>query len=132
MDILAEAHDFLFRMQMLYSVILGIYGAYLYVQKEALSGNYFGSVAVYAILNVIVLILGIILNVSGYTILSEDRIFIYYLYMLFLIVIMPGLFSMLRGRDDIQAAMYFFILAFFNAAVSWSMFGRGLASWVVA
>ena len=50
--------------------------------------------------------------------------------MLFLIVIMPGLFSMLSGRDDRQAAIYFAMLALFNAAVAFSMLDRGLATFV--
>jgi hypothetical protein len=46
--------------------------------------------------------------------------------MVWLVVIMPGLFSMLRGRDDRQAALYFAMLSFFNFFVSLSMWQRGL------
>jgi hypothetical protein len=44
--------------------------------------------------------------------------------MAWLVIIMPGLYSMLRGRDDRSAAIAFSILSFFNAATSISMFQR--------
>jgi hypothetical protein len=46
--------------------------------------------------------------------------------MAWLIVIMPGLFSMLRGRDDRHAAIAFTILCVFNVFVGLSMWQRGL------
>jgi hypothetical protein len=44
--------------------------------------------------------------------------------MSWLVVIMPGLFTLLRGRDDRNAAIAFSILSFFNAATSVSMLQR--------
>lgn len=128
---MTDVHGILFNMQILYSVALGIWAGVLAAQRKSISGNFWGSVAIYAILNVAVLIFGIILFVQGFSIQSEDREIIYFLYMAFLIVIMPGLFSMLRGRDDTRAAIYFAILALFNASVSVSMLQRGLATWVI-
>jgi high-affinity Fe2+/Pb2+ permease len=142
---LSDFHGILFNMQILYSAILGVYGAWLAAQAgnpaapakndssddELVSGNYWGAVVIYILLNIAILIVGILLLMSGYTIASENRIVIYFLYMAFLIVIMPGLYSMLRGRDDRRAAIYFSVLAFFNAAVSFSMVDRGLAIWVL-
>jgi hypothetical protein len=145
---LSDLHGILFNMQTLYSGMLGVYGAWLAAQamspaqqstgknddsgeNSLVSGNFWGAVVIYILLNAVILVLGIVLRISGYTIASEGRIAIYFLYMAFLIVIMPGLYSMLRGRDDRRAAMYFSVLAFFNAAVSFSMFERGLATWVL-
>jgi hypothetical protein len=125
-------HEVLFTMQALYSFVLGVYAAWLGARDEQLSGNYWGSVAIYVILNVIVFAVGLTLLFTGHTIESGDRIGIYILYMLFLIVIMPGLFSILRGRDDRSAAIYFGVIAMFNAAVSYSMLARGLATWLPA
>lgn len=127
---MAAIHEIMFNMQALYSLLLGIYAAYLWSQDKGLSGNFWGSVVVYVLLNVVVLIVGVVLALSGFTIQSGERIGIYVLYMLFLIVIMPGLFSMLRGRDDKGAALYFAVLAIFNASVSFSMAQRGLATWI--
>lgn len=128
---MSEFHDFLFRWQMFYSFFLGIYAVVLAARSQGLSGNFWGAVAIYPILNIVVLAIGIFLWVSGYTIEAQERILIYFLYMLFLIVIMPGLYSILRGRDDRQATWYFVALAIFNASVSFSMIGRGLSTWVL-
>jgi hypothetical protein len=128
---MADLHNILFNMQALYSLALGIYAGILGAQEKPLSGNFWGSVAVYVILNIVVLAIGVFLWASGFTIASDGRIIIYLLYMAFLIVIMPGLFSMLRGRDDRSAAIAFAVLALFNASVSLSMAQRGLASWVL-
>lgn len=128
---MSDLHNILFLMQALYSLALGVYAGVLGAQEKTLSGNFWGSVAVYVILNLIVLAVGLFLWLSGFTIASDDRIVIYFLYMAFLIVIMPGLFSMLRGRDDRNAAIAFAVLAVFNASVSLSMAQRGLSVWVL-
>jgi hypothetical protein len=71
----------------------------------------------------VTLLIGVIMALQGMR--PEDgRLVLYFLYMAFLLVIMPGLFSMLRGRDDRSAAVAFAILAFFNASVSISMATR--------
>ena len=131
MDFLVDFHNILFSMQTLYSMLIGIYAAWLGAQGNPLSGNFFGTVAVYAILNIVILVIGIILLSAGYTIEAGGRIVIYMLYMVFLIVILPGIFSIMSGRDDKSAAMIFGACAIFHAAVSYSMFGRGLANWIL-
>jgi hypothetical protein len=128
---MATIHNFLFSWQMLYSFVLGIYATVLAARQQGLSGNFWGAVAIYPILNIVVLVIGLSLWATGHTVAdAEHRITIYILYMIFLIVIMPGLFSMLRGRDDPKATWYFVALAIFNASVSFSMMSRGLASWI--
>lgn len=125
-------HDFLFTWQMLYSFGLGIYATVLAARNQELSGNFWGAVAIYPILNIVILVMGIFLWFSGYTIAdAEHRVAIYFLYMLFLIVIMPGLYTMLRGRDDVKVTWYFVALAIFNASVSYSMMTRHLSSWTL-
>lgn len=118
-----DLHAILFNMQILYSLGLGVYAAVLAGQHKGLSGNYWGAVGIYAVLVAVILVAGIIMYAQG---MRVERPNIYFLYMIFLVVIMPGLFSMLRGRDDRSAAIAFALLAFFNASVSISMVQRGL------
>lgn len=134
---LSELHDILFNMQAMYSFGIGIFAVVLVArhtpgesEEGLLTGGFWGAVVIYVILNVVVFVLGVILWAQGFTISSGGRIGIYVLYMAFLIVIMPGLFSMLRGRDDLRAGWYFAALAVFNASVSLSAAQRGLMSWV--
>lgn len=116
-------HSILFNMHILYSLILGIWGAVMAARKESISGNYWGAVATAAILAAIILLIGLVMSAQG---LRVTRTTVYYLYMLWLVIIMPGLYSMLRGRDDRNAAIAFSLLSFFNSATSFSMFQRGL------
>lgn len=116
-------HSILFNMHILYSLILGIWGAVMAARKESISGNYWGAVAVATLLAASVFFVGLILSAQG---LRVARTGIYYLYMIWLVIIMPGLYSMLRGRDDRNAAIAFSLLSFFNTLTSISMFQRGL------
>jgi hypothetical protein len=116
-------HTILFNMHIFYSLILGIWGAIMAARKESISGNYWGAVAIGTILAGAVLLLGIVMTLIG---LRTSRIVTYYLYMTWLVIVMPGLYSMLRGRDDRSAAIAFSILSFFNTATSISMFQRAI------
>jgi hypothetical protein len=124
-------HNILFNMQIAYSVLLGVYAAALAARGQSISGNFWGAMLTYAGLNGVTLVVGIVLALSGYTVAAGGRIAIYFLYMAFLCVIMPGLFSLLKGRDDRSAAIAFSLLALFNASVSISMYQRGLVTWVL-
>lgn len=116
-----DIHTILFNMHILFSFTLGIWGAMLAVRNEPISGNYWGAVATSAILAAVVLLVGVVMTLQG---LRPPRLVTYYLYMLWLVIIMPGLYSMLKGRDDRNAAIAFSIMSFFNAATSTSMFQR--------
>lgn len=120
---LPTLHSILFNMHIFYSLILGIWGAVMASRNQSISGNYWGAVATSTILAAIVVLLGIIMTIQGY---RTARIVTYYIYMSWLVIIMPGLYSMLRGRDDRSAAIAFAILSFFNAATSTSMLQRGI------
>lgn len=128
MTALNDIHGVLFNAHILFSLILGIWAAGMAVRNQSISGNFWGAVATITILATLTLIVGIIMAVSG---LRIARVTIYFLYMAWLVVIMPGLFTMLRGRDDRSAAIAFAILSFFNASTSFSMWSRGLVGpWV--
>jgi hypothetical protein len=120
---LNDIHNILFNASILYSIVLGVWSAVMGVRSQSISGNFWGAVASYAVLAGIVLVIGIIMTLQG---LRPARIVTYYLYMGWLVIIMPGLFTLLRGRDDRSAAIAFSILAFFNAATSFSMFQRNV------
>ena len=114
-------HSILFNAHILFSLALGVWAVGMAVRAQPISGNFWGSVATITILAAIILLLGIVMTLQG---LRPARITTYYLYMAWLVVIMPGLFTMLRGRDDRSASIAFAILSFFNAATSFSMLQR--------
>ncbi|MCC6612144.1 MAG: hypothetical protein IT320_01635 [Anaerolineae bacterium] len=120
---LNDIHAILFNAHILFSIILGIWSAVMALRGQSISGNFWGAVATITVLALSVLIVGVIMAVSG---LRLARTTTYFLYMVWLVVIMPGLFTILRGRDDRSAAVAFSILCFFNATTSISMWQRGL------
>jgi hypothetical protein len=126
MEFLSDIHSILFNAHILFSLALGVWAALLATRDEPISGNYWGAVATYAGLAAIITLIGIIMALDGLRPGPDDnkRLTLYILYMAFLTVIMPGLFSMMRGRDDRSAAFAFSVLAVFNAAVSLSMVSR--------
>lgn len=118
---LNDIHAILFNMHMLYSFALGIWAFTMASRKQSISGNFWGAVAISTILAVVVLLLGVIMTAQGY---RTARTLTYYIYMSWLVIVMPGLYSLLRGRDDQSAAIAFAILSFFNGATSFSMMQR--------
>ncbi|MBZ0302262.1 MAG: hypothetical protein K8J31_21115 [Anaerolineae bacterium] len=120
---LNDLHNILFNMYIFYSIALGIWAAYMAARDESISGGFWGAVLISAGLAGVVTLLGGVMTLEG---LRPQRLALYYLYMAFLIVIMPGLFSLLRGRDDRSAALAFSILAFFNATTAFSMAQRSV------
>jgi putative exporter of polyketide antibiotics len=126
----SSVHGILFNAHIIYSLALGIWAASMAVRNESISGHFWGAVATYVLLVAVTTLVGIIMALQGLQPRS-GRMTVYFLYMAFLLVIMPGLFSLLRGRDDRSAGIAFAVLAFFNASTSISMVTRELSGpWV--
>jgi len=120
---MSDIHSILFNMHILYSLALGIWAGFTAARNESISGGFWGAVIINTGLAAAVTLIGVVMTLQG---LRPERVVTYYLYMSFLIIIMPGLFSLLRGRDDRNAAIAFSILAFFNATTSFSMQQRAI------
>lgn len=118
---LNDVHSILFNAHILYSIVLGVWAAIMAARDESISGNFWGAIAIYTGLALLVTMVGSIMTLQG---LRPQRLTLYFLYMAFLVIIMPGLFSILHGRDDRSAGIAFSILALFNASVSVSMASR--------
>jgi len=127
---MADLHQILFNMHIMYSLALGVWAAYMAGRQQVISGHYWGAVVTYALLAGVTLLVGVALLLSGLQPRS-GRVVVYVLYMLWLAIIMPGLFSLMSGRDDKQAALAYALLAFFNFTTSLSMMERELVGpWV--
>lgn len=127
---MSSVHGILFNAHIIYSFALGIWATSMAARNESISGNFWGAVATYVILVAVTTLVSIVMALQGLQPRSS-RMTVYFLYMAFLLVIMPGLFSLLRGRDDRSAGIAFAVLAFFNASTSISMVTRELSGpWV--
>ena len=129
---MAALHQILFNAHILYSLALGVWAAAIAARRDNISGHYWGAILTYAILAAVILVVGVVMLFSDMQPRS-GRVVVYLLYMLWLAIIMPGLFSLLKGRDDRSAALAFALLGFFNFFTSLSMIERELVGpWVAA
>lgn len=130
MQILSDVHGVFFNAILIFSGIMGAWAVSMAARSRGISGNFWGAVATLTGLSVITLVVGVVLALQGFA-PTDGRTNIYFIYMAWLVVIMPGMFTQLRGRDDSAAAMAFALLAVFNLLVGISMQGRGLVGpWV--
>ncbi|CAG1013123.1 MAG: hypothetical protein IAE83_16405 [Anaerolinea sp.] len=107
----------------LFSFALGAWAGVIAFRGERLSGSYFGAAFTCTGLAVICLIAWLLRTTAG-----EQLRWVYGLYIAYFIVVYPGTFALLRGRDDRLAAWIFAGVAIFTAfsAISASDPGRGV------
>lgn len=114
-DVLQTAHEGFNNAYILFSFILGVYAAYLGANGRPLSGNFWGAVWTNTGLAGMVLLVTIGLLVQG----VEAQRVVYYLYQVYFIISLPGLFTILEGNDNRRAAFFFGVVAMFNSAAAY-------------
>lgn len=130
MQILSDVHGVFFNAILIFSGIMGAWAVVMAARSQSISGGFWGAIATLTGLSLVTLIIGGVLVLRGF-VPVDGRTNIYFLYMVWLVIIMPGVFTQLRGRDDASAALAFAMLAVFNLLVGISMQGRGLVGpWV--
>jgi hypothetical protein len=128
--ILADIHTVFFNAVLMFSGLLGVWAIGMAAQNRGISGNYWGALATLTGLSAATMLVGTILALQGF-VTSDGRMMTYFLYMAWLVIIIPGMFTQLRGRDDSAAALAFAMLSVFNLFVGLSMQSRGLITWIV-
>ncbi len=113
---LQDLHEGLNNAYIMFCFLLGIYAAWLGGTNKPLSGNFWGAMWVDTILAGLVLLVTILLTILG---VKPKRIITYYLYAIYFLISMPGLFASLRGNDNRRAAYFFGVLGVFNAAAAY-------------
>ncbi len=114
-DILQIAHEGLNNAYIIFSFFLGIYAGYLGGASKPLSGNFWGAMWMNTFLAGSVFTVTLLLLLFGY----EAQRIVYYLYALYFVISLPGLFSILQGNDNRRAAFYFGVVALFNSAAAY-------------
>lgn len=128
---LSDIHGILFNAHILFTLALAAWAAIMAARNQSISGNFWGALATMTLLAAAVLVVGIIMAIQGLR-PQDGRLELYFLYMVWLVVIMPGMFSILHGRDDRSAALAFAMLAVFNAGVAFSMVERMIVGpWII-
>jgi hypothetical protein len=94
----------------LFCFALGIWSGVVWLRGGTLGGQFWGAMWTCAILAVFNLLLWLGRSLSG-----EQLRPVYLLYELYFIVVLPGTFALLRGRDDRVAAGIFAGVTIFSA-----------------
>lgn len=110
----------------LFCFLVGVYAAYLAAQNIPLSGNFWGVVSINTGLAAAVLVIAIILTLQGKTPHGPNpngdgdaERSVYYLYAIYFVISLPGLFAIMRGNDNRNAGIFFAVVAFFNSAAAY-------------
>ena len=125
MQVLATIHGVLFNAILMYSGTLGIWATIMAARNRSISGNFWGAVVTLTMLSLVTLLVGIVLTLRGF-VPEAQRLQTYFIYMIWIVIIIPGIFTQLRGRDDSSAALTFALISIFNLFVGLSMQSRGL------
>lgn len=124
MDIVGEIHRILSNTIWLFFLILGMWGLFRAIRSNNVNGSYLGALVVAEGLYIFQAILGIILIAGG----AQPGRTIHYLYGVFAIVALPGLFAFLRGDDSNRAQWSYALATLFLFGISLRAIGTGTGS----
>lgn len=109
-----QIHEILNNAYILFSFALGIWSAVQAWRGKTLSGQFWGALATNTILAIVLFLLSLLMAAMG----IQAKRGVYYLYAVYFIVVLPGTFALLRGRDDRVAAYIYGIVTIFNGAAA--------------
>lgn len=110
MQFLAQLIGILNNAFMLYSFGMALWAALLWSRNQPLSGNFFGAMWLAVGLAGVGLVVELLHALTGGYLRPVG-----WLYQLYFIIVYPGTFALLRGRDDRNAALTFAGVAAFTA-----------------
>ena len=110
MTVFATLGTILNNAYILYCFGLGIWAGIQFLRSQNLGGQFWGAMWIASGLAVVGLVIWLARTLSG-----EDLRPVYVLYELYFIIVFPGTFALMRGRDDRVAAGLFSGIAIFTA-----------------
>lgn len=110
MNIFATLGSIFNNAYILFCFALGIWAGVLFVRNQGLGGQFWGAMWTCAGLALIGLLMWLGRSLEG-----EELRPVYLLYELYFIIVLPGTFALMRGRDDRLAAGIFCFIAIFTA-----------------
>ena len=112
---LTAFHDALANSVLLFTLIAGVWGVVSRVRGKAMTGNYWGILAVGELLIIGQGVLGAILWISG---ARPGRVGVHVLYGVVAVISLPAYYAITKGRDDKDIVLAYSLLNFFLAAIS--------------
>ncbi len=104
-------HTVLTNAYTLFCIALGIWSLFAFVRNQTLGGQFWGAIVVNSLLAVALFVLTVLLAIGG---ISPERS-VYYLYGIFFIIVLPGAYTLMKGRDDRTAAAIYAAITIFAA-----------------
>jgi len=111
----------------LFCFILGVYAATFAGRNVPISGDFWGAMWLNSALAGAVLLVALVMTAQGLRPVglapdgSDRRIVrtVYYLYAVYFVISLPGVFAIRRGNDDRVTALFLSLVAFFNSAAAY-------------
>jgi drug/metabolite transporter (DMT)-like permease len=94
----------------LFTLALGLWALFFAVRSRNLDGSYWGAVAIQSILAVVIFVITLLLTLGG----RPPIRWVYWLYIIYFMIVLPSTYALLRGRDDRIAAFIFAGVCFFT------------------
>ena len=108
-------HDILSNAYGLFCFALGIWALAIAVRGGVIGGGFWGALAIETGLAIVIMLITLLLQLGG---LPPSRGWLYYLYLIYFVIVLPGTYALLRGRDDRTAAWVYAAVILFTAAAT--------------
>src|SRR5579864_5941353 len=99
----------------MFCFLLGFWVMLLTIRNQPIGGSFWGAYTIGAVIPLVLLIVTVLLQLGG---MPPARGWLYYLYLAFFVIVLPGTFSLLQGRDDRTAAAIYMAVILFTALTS--------------
>lgn len=121
MEFVGELHRILSLSSVLFLGFLGVWGLIQAIRTKGINGSYMGALVIGEMLIAFQAILGLILVLGG----ERPGRIVHFIYGVFAVVALPGLFAYLKGDDSNQSQWYYAIATLFLAGVAIRAIGTG-------
>ncbi len=111
---MTTVHTIMNNAYILFSFVLGAWCIVMLIRNQNLDGSFWGAAAANTILAAGILLWSVIMALAG----VEAQRWVYYLYGVYFVIVLPGTFALLRGRDDRVAVTVFGIVTIFSGAAA--------------
>ncbi len=111
---LSQIHTGLANACVIFSLVLGLYSLWRFFRKEGVGANLLSILAAAELLYVAQAVVGFVQVFQG----ARPGRGVHYLYGVLLVIVLPGTFAYLRGKDDRRAALIYGLVGLFLAGVS--------------
>jgi len=108
-------HDILSNAYGLFCFVLGVWALIIAVRGGTIGGGFWGALAIETGLAVTITLITLLLQLGG---VPPSRGWVYYLYLIYFVIVLPGTYALLRGRDDRTAAWVYAAVILFTAAAT--------------